>query len=177
MSVLARDSFEGSSELSDGESRYETDPGEGSESLFSSPESVVNKSFQPQESPRTSSNTRQDATRRLFRGTNHDPAQTLSTSGQSHLRDRSNLRPEPTSSTRQVQATSPLPQKENLQELIFQELCKANSRLDSFAGRLDSMESRLASVVTNQQSVTPTTSSCSSAERVKRKVPARVAVC
>lgn len=66
------------------------------------------------------------------------------------------------------------------QNLILQEIRKANSRLDSFANQLDSLESRLASVETNHLSVTPSSSSASgvekSAERGKRKVPAKVSV-
>ena len=66
------------------------------------------------------------------------------------------------------------------QNLILQEIRKTNFRLDSFANQLDSLESRLASVETNQLSVTPSSSSASgvekSAERGKRKVPARVSV-
>lgn len=64
------------------------------------------------------------------------------------------------------------------QDLILQEIRKANSRLDRFAGQLQSLETRLTSVESNQMSMTPNSSSGTdgSAVRGKRKVPAKVSV-
>ena len=64
------------------------------------------------------------------------------------------------------------------QNLILQELRKANSRLDDFAGQLKSLASRLVSVETNVTMSSSSTSTDRSAGnyRGKRKVPAKISV-
>ena len=62
--------------------------------------------------------------------------------------------------------------------LILQELRKANSRLDDFAGQLKSLDSRLVFVETNVTMSSSSTSTDRSAGscRGKRKVPAKISV-
>ena len=68
------------------------------------------------------------------------------------------------------------------QELILQEIRKANSRLDEFAANIKAIETRLDSVENHYINVTPvstSTSSCAeeSGGKIRRKVPKRVSVC
>ena len=64
------------------------------------------------------------------------------------------------------------------QNLILQELRKANSRLDDVAGQLKSLDSRLVSVETNvtMSSSSTSTDRSTGSCRGKRKVPAKVSV-
>ena len=64
------------------------------------------------------------------------------------------------------------------QNLILQELRKANSRLDDFSGQLKSLDSHLVFVETNVTMSSSSTSTDRSAGscRGKRKVPAKVSV-
>lgn len=61
---------------------------------------------------------------------------------------------------------------DNMQLMILDEIKKANSRLDVFSDRLEAMENRLTSI----ESTDLYTPGSSSAEKVKRKVPAKVSV-
>ena len=68
------------------------------------------------------------------------------------------------------------------QELILQEIRKANSRLDEFAANIKAIETCLDSVENHSINVTPvstSTSSCAeeSGGKIRRKVPKRVSVC
>ena len=140
-----------------------------SDDLFSSPggttsleEDTSSSTIPP--SPKNASNS-SHATRRLF----FQP-----------LSDASNAIPSnrPTTTT-----TTTLPagclrnSRADTQDLILQEVRKANSRLDSLADQLVALETRVASVETNQLSMTPSSSGTDrSSEKSKRKVPAKVSV-
>ena len=145
-------------------SGYNSLSGEESEELFeglSSPE-IDTRGTVANQSPNASAIRGSTVSRRLFSGTeplDEDPLADVTNQSASRSSPR---------------ATA----GNDTQLLILQEVKQANSRLDTFSDRLEALENRLTSVETHQlSSVTPSSSSTdSSADRGKRKVPAKVRV-